>query len=402
MNQRERMLMIVVIALGGVAILFGAQMAYSTVTGWIQSGKGRITRLRDQLAEKQRIVRQTEAAKRKIADWKARSLPEPNRARSLYRAWLHDRTEAAGLKGTDVTAAADKSERGLYTALSFTVTGTGNLQQIVDLLYDFYAVDHLHRISRLKIEPTKEQKQFSLTMTVEALSMAGAADADELANRPGQRLEMPKREDYLTAILDRNLFGAPNQAPQLSGLGNERASTGVEFTATAQVTDADKIDKHTFKLEKSDARDAYLDASSGALRWTPRRAGTYEFTISVTDDGIPAKMATDKLVVTVTDAPPPPPPPRTLAFDEAKFTVLAAVIDNSGNKEIWLHVRPRDKGAVLKLGVGDTFEVGSVKGTVKSIASSSFVFECEGKLMRLATREFLANAESANSESATQ
>ncbi|HUE74471.1 MAG TPA: Ig domain-containing protein [Pirellulaceae bacterium] len=396
MNQRERVLLIVVIALGAVGVLFGAQLAYSSVAGWFQSGKNRIAGLERQLAEKQRIVRETQAAKRKIADWKSRSLPgDPGHARSLYRAWLFDGVVAAKFANPNVTAGADNPQRGLYTGLSFTVSGTGNLQQIVDLLYDFYAVDHLHRISRLKIVPTKEPKQFLLTMTVEALSMDGAPDADELAQRPGKRLEMPTREDYLTAILNRNLFGAPNQPPRLSGLGDVRAETGREFTAVAEVTDDDAADKHTFKLEKSEARDAYLDSSSGAFRWTPRRTGTYEFTISVTDDGIPAKTATEKLIVTVGDAPAPPPQPRTLAFDEAKFTVLAAVIDNSGTSEIWLHVRPRDRNAILKLGVGDSFEIGSVKGTVKSIAGSSFVFESDGRLMRLGTREFLANAESA-------
>lgn len=393
MNQRERMLLIIVIALGAVGVLFGAQLAYSSVTGWFQSGKNRIAALERQLAEKKRIVRETEAAKRKIADWKSRSLPgDPGHARSLYRAWLLDRVVAAKFTSPNVAAGADNPQRGLYTGLSFTVSGTGNLQQIVDLLYDFYAVDHLHRISRLKIMPAKEPKQFILSMTVEALSMDGAADADELAQRPGTRLEMPTREDYLAAILNRNLFGAPNQPPRLSGLGSMRAETGREFTVTADVTDDDASDKHTFKLEKSDVRDVYLDSSSGDFRWTPRSTGTYEFVISATDDGLPAKTTTEKLIVTVGDAPAPPPP-RTAEFDEAKFTVLAAVIDNSGTSEIWLHIRPRDQDAMLKLGVGDSFEVGSVKGTVKSIAGSSFVFESDGRLMRLGTREFLANAE---------
>jgi hypothetical protein len=395
MNQRERMLLIIVIALGVVGVLFGGQLAYSGVSGWFQSGKSRIAALEKQLAEKKRMVRNTEAAKRKIADWKARSLPgQPAVAKSLYRAWLHDRTEAAGFKGTDVSAAADKTERGLFTSLSFTVTATGNLKQIVDLLYDFYAVDHLHRISRLKIVPAKEPKQFLLTMTVETLSMDGAADADQLAQRPGTRLEMPARKDYLSAILSRNLFGGPNQAPRVSGLGSARAETGREFTAKASVSDGDAADKHTFKLEKSDARDAYLDASSGAFRWTPRRTGTYEFAISVTDDGLPPKTTTEKLIVTVGDAPAAPPP-RTAEFDEAKFTVLAAVIDKSGTSEVWLHVRPREENALLKLGVGDSFEVGSVKGTIKSIATASFVFESDGKLLQVESGESLTSAESA-------
>ncbi len=394
MNQRERILLIIVVALGIVGVLLGAQLAYSTVIGWMHSGTNRITGLQRQLAEKQRIVLQTDAAKRKIANWKNRSLPgQPAVAASLYRAWLLDRVEAAQFKSPDVTtAAASKSERGLYTALSFTVTGTGNLQQIVDLLYDFYAVDHLHRISRLKIVPTEVPKQFNLSMTVEALSMTGAADADKLTERPGTRLAMPQRQDYLTAILDRNLFGAPNRPPRLTGLGDQRAETGRSFSTTARVSDADAADKHAFKLEKSAAQDAYLDAASGEFRWTPRRTGSYEFLIAVTDDGIPAKTTTEQLVLTVGDAPVSEPT-RTPDFDEAKFTVLAAVINKAGAGEVWLHVRPRERNSMLKLGVGDSFEVGSVKGVVKSIEVTHFVFESDGKLKKLATDEALVNAE---------
>ena len=71
------------------------------------------------------------------------------------------------------------------------------------------------------------------------------------------------------------------------------------------------------------------------------------------------------------------------------------MIDKSGASQVWLHIRPRDRDAMLKLGVGDSFEVGSVKGTVKSIAVSSFVFESDGKLLKLDIEEPLTSAESA-------
>ena len=397
MNQRERTLLIVVVALGAVGILLGGFMGYSTIAGWFESGSSRIANLEKQLADKRRIVRDTEAAKRKIAAWKARSLPSLANAGSLYRAWLLSRAESAQLSGLTVAAAATKPEKGLFTALSFTVTGTGNLQQIVDLLYDFYSVDHPHRITRLKISPTKEPKQFLLSMTVEALSMEGAAAADQLEERPGTRLEMPKREDYQTAILERNLFGGPNHPPRLLGAGERRGTVGEAVDVMLSVSDEDQADKHTFKLEKSAGRDAYVDAS-GRFSWTPRRTGSFEFVVSVTDDGIPAKTASETLIVSVGDAPAPPP--AQAGFDEAKFTVLAAVIHKSGSGEVWLHVRPRDSNAMLRLGVGDDFEVGSVKGTVKSIGDASFVFESDGKLLKLGTREALTSAESADETAA--
>lgn len=390
MTQRERMLLMVLIAVGIFGLLFGSYLAFSTVGGWFQGGRNRIATLQNQLAEKKRLVRQTENARRKIRQWQDRSLPPvPSQAAALYSDWLLERLGERNFAEPKVESGKQKSERDLYTLLSFTVSGKGTLRQVVDLLHDFYKVDHLHRITRLTILPTKEPKQLTLTMTVEALSMLGALETNELAPRPGNRLELARREDYAQAILGRNLFGPPNQSPQISGLGSQRGTTRTLFTATPTVQD-DPQDKHTFKLEKSASPEAELDPETGRFRFTPRETGTYEFVISATDDGIPAKTSTEKLVLTVGNAPPPPSDTRP-SFDEARFTILSGVIDNSGREEIWLYNRPRNE--LLKLRVGDEFEVGSVKGVVKSIGLSDFVFESDGKMKKLDSGDTLANAE---------
>jgi hypothetical protein len=340
--------------------------------------------------EKKRLVAETEAAKRKISQWQQRSLPPvPSQAGSLYGDWLLERVVERKFAEPQVIAGKQQPERDLYTLLAFTVSGKGTLTQIVDFLHDFYSVNHLHRISRMSILPTKEPKQLSFNMTVEALAMLGAPEADQLTPGTGNRLEMPSREDYTAAILGRNLFGPPNRPPQVSGLGSKRGTTRETFNVKADVQD-DPADKHTFKLEKSDAPDARLDPASGQFSFTPRRTGTYEFMIAVTDDGIPAKTTTEKLVLTVGDATIPPPA-STPSFDEAKFTILSGVIDNSGQEQIWLYNRPRNE--LLKLGVGDEFEVGSVKGVVKSIGLTDFVFESDGRMKKLDSGEALANAE---------
>jgi hypothetical protein len=134
-----------------------------------------------------------------------------------------------------------------------------------------------------------------------------------------------------------------------------------------------------------------LDPASGKLSWTPRTNGKYEFLVRATDDGWPAKSSKDELlVVTVEDPPPVVEPPKKLAFDDAKFTVLTAVIDMSGTGQIWLTVRP--KGQTLKLGVGDKFEVGSVKGTIVSIGDGDFTFESDGKEHKLTKGGILEQA----------
>ena len=44
---------------------------------------------------------------------------------------------------------------------------------------------------------------------------------------------------------------------------------------------------------------------------------------------------------------------------------------------------------MLKLRVGDEFEIGSIKGTVEPIGESDFTFDLEGKLRKLEQGEIL-------------
>ena len=116
------------------------------------------------------------------------------------------------------------------------------------------------------------------------------------------------------------------------GLGNQKAIRGKSVDIAARGSDPDKKDILTYKMVKSGANDAKLDPTTGKLSWTPRTNGKYEFLIQATDDGWPAKASKDELLVVTVEDPPPPPaePPKKLAFDDAKHTILTAVLDVSG------------------------------------------------------------------------
>jgi hypothetical protein len=83
-------------------------------------------------------------------------------------------------------------------------------------------------------------------------------------------------------------------------------------------------------------------------------------------------------------------PNSGLSFDFAKFTMLTAVLDVSGQGEVWLHVRPT--GQMVMLRQGDQFEIGSVKGTVSQIGEYDFSFDFEGKRRKLSKGELLDQA----------
>ncbi|HZL88973.1 MAG TPA: hypothetical protein VFB96_11410 [Pirellulaceae bacterium] len=392
MNSRERILAIVV---GALAVVVGGYFFYSWMASALQLRRSQIVNLQKKLVDQKRLVAQTEAAKAKIVAAQKRSLPpQKELARTLYQDWLFDRVHDAGIADPKVAYTTQVVERDLYTAFNFTITGKGTLSQVVALLYDIHSVDFFHRISRLSLRPIKDTKQLAISITLDAVSMLDAPQASQLVPRPAKRLALSSREEYVKAIGERNLFGPANRAPSLSGLGRTTAETGREVEVTAQATDPDVLDKSfKFRMEKSAAEDARLDPASGRFRWTPRRRGTYEFDISVTDDGLPAKTTIERLVVTVSDPQAPPPVTRTLAFDEAKYTVLAGIVAKNGASEVWLLVRPRSENQMLKLGVGEKFEIGSVKGVVKSIGVEDFTFESDGKLKKLTTSgEVLVNA----------
>ena len=69
-------------------------------------------------------------------------------------------------------------------------------------------------------------------------------------------------------------------------------------------------------------------------------------------------------------SPPPPkvakkdPPPKP-RFDEAKRAHLTGVVENDGEKELWIHIQT--SGKILKLSKGDEIKIGTVEGTLTEI-----------------------------------
>lgn len=386
MSSRERIL---ALSVGSAVGLLVAFWCWSTISGMYKFRATEIEKVEQSLAAERRLERQTLDASFRMKNYQERSLPRnASVARSLYQAWLIELFEKSGMGQPVVTTGKSKEEKKLYSSQLFTLNAKGTLPQVVKLLHGFYSADYMHRLAKLSITPIKDSKSLQVSMDVEALSLELGPATAVLQERPSSRLALAKQEDYVRIIAERNIFGPPNHAPQLTA-GEQKAIRGRSADIALRGSDPDKLDKLTYKMVKSGATDAKLDPTSGKLSWTPRTNGKYEFLVRATDDGWPAKSSKDeRLVVTVED--PPVEPPKKLAFDDAKFTVLTAVIDMSGTGQIWLTVRP--KGQTLKLGVGDKFEVGSVKGTVVSIGEGDFTFESDGKEHKLTKGGILQQA----------
>lgn len=400
MKNNERLL---AIGVGAAVVCLVAFIAFRYYSSSVTAKQDQLADIEGKLLRQQNLVKEALKASKKLSDYERRSLPpQPAIARSAYQHWLLTKAEEAGLREQVVSPAGQRSVMDIYVQQSFTLTGKGRYEQIVKLLDDIYRVDLLHRVSRLSLKPVKDSKDLDVSLTLDAVSVRTAQDSQELHNLPSKRLKLDSVEKYQQSIVGRNIFAPANRAPQLSGLGRQRGETGRPVSITAKVNDPDKLDFVKLELTKSPSRDARLD-SAGKLSWTPRSKGEYEFEITARDDSFPPNVVTEKLVVTVTDPPKIDPPPMRivtdddppLAFDQAKHTVLSAIINVGEESEVWLYVRPT--ATTLKLHEGDPFEVGSIKGTIREIGYNAFVFESsakktKGQRMFVNRGDFLQNA----------
>jgi len=387
MNPRERVL---AVAVGGTLLLIFSYLTYSYIAGKFSSRQAEIDRLEADIRKFKQQDLAGKLANKKIDEFAARSLPANIEvARTEYKNWLLSEIAAAGMTKPDVSHTTTVAE-GIQLAdkMTFSVTCRGTLPQVIDFLYAFYEVDWLHRISRLSLRPVKDDKALNVTMTIETLSLHKAKPGP-LVERPGKRLALGSRDEYHKRIAHRNVYGPPNNAPQITGVsGSKDVYLGRSAELTLKGTDPDPLDKVRYKLLDAPDSDARLDEATGRLVWVPKAEGQFEFTVQAIDDGLPnLPSRPEKIVINVTRQPPPV---ARLDFDHASYTVLTGVLDLNGKGEIWLHNRPAGQTVVLH--EGDAFQIGSIRGQVVEIGQYDFTFRADGKLRRLATGEPLDKA----------
>lgn len=380
MNDREKKLAVLV---GGLAVLVIAFIAYNMIGGMYQSRNTRIADLKKKISAAERQDLLARRASSRMARYRDQSLPSAgkNEAQNKYGNWLTQTLSEAGMTKESSITKKRGIKVGEHTQYAFTVSVKSDLRGLTTFMYKFYSTDLLHRISRLKIRPIKNSKELDLDFTVEAMAVKGSTNAEELPIHPANRLRLPDNDAYLTAILARNVFGGSNQPPQLGVSDRLTAMRDAPVNISAQGSDPDSLDKLNYTLRAPNLS-AKIDPASGRVTWTPSKAGEYSLTITATDDGFPPLSVNKVVLVTVNDPPPPPPEtPKKLEFDDAKYTILSAVLESANENQVWLHIRT--KGQTLRLKAGDKFEIGSVKGIVKEIGSGRFTFEQDGKLQSL-------------------
>ncbi len=149
-----------------------------------------------------------------------RSLPSNTEAaKRAYQNWLRDLAkekfksvpsliaqEPQELTYNDKDAA--KTRRTIYVKFHFTIKCQGTLEQLTRFLFDFYSAGHLHKICSINITPQKDRTQLDLNIAVDALSLPGSKQNDQLSTEKSNRLKLASLDAYNNKIVKRNPFVA--------------------------------------------------------------------------------------------------------------------------------------------------------------------------------------------------
>ena len=369
MNRNEKILAGIVVSL---FLLLGVGYAIRGVSNAFRTKRQQVDQWDKDIRDKKQFDQFTQEHRDRLDVYRSRSLPsDPEDARRQYQNWLVDRATEYGF---EVKRAPTPTSSDVYERLRFTVTGDGDLMQLVEFLHKFYSVDYLHRISLLRVTRDPGTKQLDLSFTVDALSLPTATN-ETLTEEPSDRLALGDFEAYRDAIVYRNLFGTPNNEPTLDSLDEIVGHTGDTVELTVAGKDPDKFDKVFVSLVGDPPLDARLDEESGRFKWIPKEVGEFSFEFKATDTGWPPKSSASQTVKITVTAPPPKEPEekRVLDFTGARFAYVTGITDVDGRKQTFIHLRTEDK--MLKLNEGDEFDIGEVTVTVRRISNKTVELE---------------------------
>ena len=390
MNQRERILTIVV---GAILTIIGVFWIIGKVSNTFRVRNAALEQVQNEIAGKQQFVAKARQTVKKLAEYEDMSLPsDPELARSQYQAWLSEIVDRAGLVEPQVKVVAQSRLANGATQLTCSVNGLGDLRQLTTLLHEFYCVNTIHRIRRLPLRPQADSKQIKIDLRVEALILSTANKEKDFDIAPSSPLAALSSEELIDPIIQRNMFSPANNPPTIRTVSTQRVARGKPLSLSLRAEDPDKLDNLKFSLGADAPQAARVDADGGRLEWTPAENGKYTFTVLVRDDGIPSKQAEQLIEVDVVDPSlvAGPAGAKQLAFDDARFTYAIAMLEVSGQRQLWLQIRT--SGQILKLNEGDSVRVGSIDAKIARIGQRDVELDANGERIFIRVGEPLVGA----------
>ncbi len=400
LTKREKTLaLLTVLAL----VVFVCIYALGSFSGIFSSRTTRIDELQSEIATQDEAIRAGVRAGQRMLELEKRALPfDAAIARATYQKWLLSAGENYfGAGNVNIKPVGDVEKKignqAVYRRYVFTLSTSGTLPELTEFLHQFYAVPILHQVASMSIQPIEGTKSLNLTFGIEALGLPGSNPNKELDDEATNAQRHGDLADYSSVILNRNLFGPPNTQPLFSSFGRLEAITNERFELRLAASDSDKLDKLTYSLGEGSPEDARVrqsDDKTATLTWTPRAVGSYNFSVTVVDDGLPNKSDTKTFQVRVEDPRPrvvvvTPKPP---VFDVAKYTKVTAVLqDRTGTWEVWIFEMTTEKRHVKR--INDKFRVGQSDVVVLDIQPKVVTLEIDGERRRIAKGQTLREGE---------
>lgn len=377
MNEREKNLVKIIGTMFVMYLLWAGYGRYQSAVSVRTKQIAQLTSTQEELSEK---ILMGAIADGTYGEYMARSLPsDPETARSNYQQWLLELVHDKEMDDVKVEATSTRLMGGIYQKIDFRISGATELPALIGMMHDFYAKDYLHRIRELSIVPLKKGG-FTVKMNVDVIGLTNAPDDLPERLEPSYRVDADA-DAYIAAIMNRNLYEPPNQAPKYSGGRSIEAIVGRDSPTPLTFKDPEGHDVR-FELAEEPPEFVRLDSRSGTLRVNSDVTQEFELLVRAIDSGYPQQTTEQTITVRVVDPPPPPAdPPAKPSFDDASQTILTGLVQGREDWTAWMHVRTRDQ--TLKLKIGDTFEIGSLKGTIFDVTPRYATLEIDGRRFEL-------------------
>lgn len=213
MNNRTPLL------LGAMALIVGIWVAdqfkvFSFIDNFGKGHQAQLDKLTNDTKKLEDLILKGSDAADKLDIYQQRALPyDLDGARSKYQLWLSRLVKTNEMsRGSSVEVGMPASitiedggkKKEAYRRYSFTMNCGGTLQQVTQLLFDFYQTGHLHKINTLSLVRSGGGR-FNLSIGGEALGLATGDRKAELSQVAGNRLAKASVVDYST-IVRRNIF----------------------------------------------------------------------------------------------------------------------------------------------------------------------------------------------------
>lgn len=390
MTKRERFL---AIAVAGIAGVLGLQYVGNSIRKGISDKQSKVDALQSKIDDHERAITDGILAGKRLNELKPKSLPTNSEAAfNQYSSWFREMAESSGMQGIQLEKpemAAIRSDA--FAAYRFNLKGFIGMDDLVKLLHQYYERDYLHRIRSMKVLQFPNEPERALVQIQSEVLALKIADAKQEPSLVSSGRLSKSVEQYKEEILGRNPFGPPNNPPRFSIAGSHDVPRDKEWSLELKANDPDTRHrvKYTILADKPEGMKLSED---GKISWTPKANGKYELTVQAIDSGFPPKKAEQKLSLKVIDPPATPAPTVEPKFDNASQSFVSAILKGRDGAQAWIRTKTDNK--TRKLFVGDSVDIGSVKGKVVDVnVKEQFLeFDTEGRHWTIGMDENLQSA----------